>query len=148
MKTLTTLRWIAGTLVFTCAAVVVGQIASESRTMPVPARVAARLTGAEAPRYSPIAPNDPLALQAVQAAMTDQRRRNGTMGKLLAISAAEHQTAAGENVRLCLSIDRHGRADSARVVVHRSDAVRWSVTLWAWGGCGTTRSQSGQKGKN
>jgi hypothetical protein len=55
--------------------------------------------------------------------------------KLLSVLAAERQASSGANIRLCLSIDRHGRADSARVVVHHSEKDLWSVTLWAWGAC-------------
>jgi hypothetical protein len=72
---------------------------------------------------------------AVQFALADQRRKNRNAVNLLSVLAAERQPSSGANVRLCLSIDRHGRTDSARVVVHHSEKDKWSVTLWAWGAC-------------
>jgi hypothetical protein len=141
MKTLSVLRWMAGGAVFVAAAAVFGQMASESRGAPVPPRLAARLTGArlataEAPKYSPVAVADQEVQTAVQFALADQRRKNRSTVKLLSVLAAERQAASGANVRLCLSIDRRGRPDSARVVMHRSEKNQWSVTLWAWGACG------------
>jgi hypothetical protein len=146
MRTLIVLRWLAGCVVFVGAALVFGQMASESRSAPVPTRLAARLTPAEAPRYSSIPAADPVAQKALQFALSDQRRKNRVAVNLLSVLSAERQSAAGTNVRLCLSINRQGRADSARVVVHRTDSDKWSVTLWAWGACGrsvaTVSSQS------
>jgi len=138
MKTLGVLRWIAGGVVFVGAALVVGQIASETRAAPASARLASRLTKAEAPRYASVPVGDHDVQTAVQVALSDQKRKNRTAVKLLSVLAAERQASAGTNLRLCLSIDRHGRADSARVVVHRSDKDLWSVTLWAWGACPST----------
>jgi hypothetical protein len=147
MKTLGILRWLTAAVVFAGAALVFGQIASETRGAPavvrssVPAavrssvRLASRLTNAEAPRYSPVATTDQEVKTAVQVALSDQRRKNQSAVKLLSVLAAERQASSGANIRLCLSIDRHGRADSARVVVHHSQKDAWSVTLWAWGAC-------------
>jgi hypothetical protein len=143
MKTLSVLRWISGGVVFVAAAVIFGQMASESRVAPVPSRLAvrfgaARLSPAEAPKYSAVAVGNQEVQSAVQFALADQRRKNRSAVKLLSVLAAEQQPASGANVRLCLSIDRHGRTDSARVVVHRSEKNQWSVTLWAWGACSST----------
>lgn len=140
MKTLGLLRWIAGVVVFVAAAVVFGQMASESRVSPVPSRLrsrlgAARLSTTEAPKYSAVAFADREVQTAVQFALADQRRKNRSAVQLLSVLAAERQPSSGANVRLCLSIDRHGRTDSARVVVHHSEKDQWSVTLWAWGAC-------------
>ena len=140
MKTLGLLRWITGVVVFAAAAVVFGQMASESRVSPVPSRLtsrlgAARLSTTEAPKYSIVAVADREVQTAVQFALADQRRKNRSAVRLLSVLAAERQPSSGANVRLCLSIDRHGRTDSARVVVHHSDKDQWSVTLWAWGAC-------------
>jgi len=135
MNTPSVLRWIAGGVAFVGASVVFGQMAGESRVTPVSSRVAARLTTAAAPKYVPVATSDREAQTAVQVALSDQRRKNRTAPKLLSVLAAERQATSGANLRLCLSLDRHGRADSARVVVHRSEKDQWSVTLWAWGAC-------------
>jgi len=139
MRTLGVLRWMAGVVVFAAASVVFGQMASESRVLPVPSRLSARLgsrlSTQEAPKYSAIAVGDREVQTAVQFALADQRRKNRSAVKLLSVLAAERQPASGANLRLCLSIDRHGRTDSARVVVHHSNKDQWSVTLWAWGAC-------------
>jgi hypothetical protein len=139
MKILSVLRWTAGGVVFAVAAVIFGQIGSESRMTPVPSRLArispARLTTTEAPKYSPIAVADPEVQTALRFALADQRRKNRSAVTLLSVLAAERQSAAGANLRLCLSLDRHGRTDAARVIVHRSEKDQWSVTLWAWGAC-------------
>jgi hypothetical protein len=97
---------------------------------------AARLTAAEAPKYAKVPISDREVQSAVQFAVSDQARKNRSAVKLLSVLAAERQGASGTNVRLCLSLDRRGRTDSARVIVHRSEADQWSVTLWAWGACG------------
>ena len=140
MKTLNLLRWITGVVVFVAAAVVFGQMASESRVSPVPSRLRSRLGAAglpttEAPKYTSVAVGDQEVQTAVQFALADQRRKNKSAAKLLSVLAAERQPSSGANVRLCLSLDRHGRTDSARVVVHHSEKNQWSVTLWAWGAC-------------
>src|SRR5947208_4016463 len=114
MKTLSLLRWVAGVVVFAAAAVVFGQMASESRVSPVPSHLAARLNAAglsttEAPKYSPVVVSDREVQTAVQFALADQRKKNRSAVKLLSVLAAERQTASGANVRLCLSTDRHGR---------------------------------------
>jgi hypothetical protein len=150
MNTLGVLRWTAGVVVFVAAAVVFGQMASESRVAPVPSRLANRLTparlrAAEAPKYSPIAIDNQEVQTAVQFALADQRRKNRSAVKLLNVSAAERQAAAGANLRLCLGIDRHGRADSARVIVRHDEQNQWSVTLWAWGACSLRNTQPGAK---
>jgi hypothetical protein len=141
MKTLGLLRWITGVVVFAAAAVVFGQMASESRVSPVPSHLTsrlgtARLSTTEAPKYSVVAVSDGEVKTAVEFALADQRRKNRNAVRLLSVLAAERQASSGANVRLCLSIDRHGRTDSARVVVHHSEKDQWSVTLWAWGACG------------
>jgi hypothetical protein len=139
MTTLGALRWIAGGVVFAGAALFFGQMASETRGAPASVRssvrLASRLTKAEAPKYSVVPTTDQEVKTAVQVALSDQRRKNRSTVKLLSVLAAERQASSGANIRLCLSIDRHGRADSARVVVHHSEKDLWSVTLWAWGAC-------------
>jgi hypothetical protein len=125
------LRWFTGAVVFAAAAVVFGQMVSESRSAPVPAPVSA----AEAAKYRAVAVADPEVQAALQFALADQQRKNRSPVKLLSVLAAERQSSGGANVRLCLAVDRHGRTDSARVVVHRTVKDQWSVTLWAWGAC-------------
>src|SRR3954470_14316568 len=96
MKTLGLIRWIAGVVVFAAAAVVFGQMASESRVSPVPSHLAARLGAArlsttESPKYSPVAVTDKEVQTAVQFALADQRKKNRSAVKLLSVLAAERQ---------------------------------------------------------
>ena len=125
---------------FAAAAVSFGQMVSESRMAPVPSRLAQRLNAArrataEAPKYMAASTADPDVKTALQLVLADQQRRNKNAVKMVSVLSAERQLAAGENIRLCLAIDRHGRADSARAVTHLSENNKWSVTLWAWGAC-------------
>jgi hypothetical protein len=136
------LRWVAGGMMFIAAAVVAGQLASRAApgpSGPAPARASASVVGG----YSAAKVNDDDVQTALQFALSEQKRRNRSAVTLLSVLAAERQAASGTNVRLCLSIDRHGQADSARVVVHRAPNNRWSVTLWAWSACGPATSARG-----
>ena len=54
----------------------------------------------------------------------------------ISVLSAERQASKGDNFRLCLSLKRRGRPDTARTVVHRNMKQQWSVALWAWGACG------------
>src|SRR5437868_610066 len=131
MKILGVLRWLTGGIVFAAAALIFGQMASESRVSPVPSRLAARLNTARAPGYAAVNAASDEVQTAVQAALADQRRKNRSALRLLSVLAAERQSASGANVRLCLSVIRQGRADSARVIVNHNEKNQWVVTLWA-----------------
>ena len=75
---------------------------------------------------------------ALSFALGDQKKKNRSdrAVKLLSVLSAERQISNGDNFRLCLSLDRRGRTDTARTVVHRNQKQQWSVALWAWGACG------------
>lgn len=72
---------------------------------------------------------------AVKFALADQQRREGSKPKLLSVISAEHQSVSADNFRLCLSMDRSGRTELARVVLSRNAKKRWSMTVWSWGAC-------------
>lgn len=158
-------RWILGGVVFLTAA----GILFEARGMTFPRPATAIVKG-----YQSISIDDADARAALKFALADQKQKNRSSDKLLAVLTAERQVSmfgrgatlaprrspasldaaqdapsldrgaarqrpaplAGENFRLCLSLDRRGRTDTARVVVHRNQKQRWSVALWAWGACG------------
>ena len=88
--------------------------------------------------YRAVATDDRDVRSALNFAMGDQRRKNRSDSAvtLLRVLSAERQTSKGDNFRLCLSLDRRGRPDTARTVVHRNARQQWSVALWAWGACG------------
>lgn len=120
-------HWVLGTVVFLAAATMLFEAAGQPSPRPVVPVLNA---------YRPAAIDDPGVKTALNFALSDQKRRNRSAPKVLSVLSAERQTARGENLRLCLSIDRRGRPDTARVVVHRNQKDRLSVALWAWGACG------------
>ena len=124
-------RWIVGGVVFMAAAGILFEAAGQ----PLP-RPRARATTAVAMAYQPVPIGDAGVKMALQVALNDQKSKNRRAVKLLSVLAAERQVSAGENYRLCLSLDRRGRTDTARTVVQHSAKDKWSVTLWAWGACG------------
>jgi hypothetical protein len=107
----------------------------EAAGQPLP-RPRARTPAAVAMAYQPVSIDDADVKTALQVALSDQTSKNRRAVKLLSVVAAERQVSAGENYRLCLSLDRRGRTDTARIVVQHSAKDKWSVTLWAWGACG------------
>jgi hypothetical protein len=120
--------WMLSGVVFVAVAAILFEVASEnSAASPRPAAVVAG--------YQPIAATHADVQRALQVALNDQKSKNRAAVKLVAVLIAERQVSAGENFRLCLSLDRLGRPDTARVVVHRNPKNRWSVSLWAWGAC-------------
>jgi hypothetical protein len=125
-------RWIVGGAVFIAAAGILFEAAGQTAPRP---RV--RLAAAAATAYQPVSIDDAAVKAALQVALNDQKSKNRRAVKLLSVLAAERQVSAGENYRLCLSLDRRGRTDNARVIVQHSSKNKWSVTLWAWGACGT-----------
>lgn len=128
-RTLRTGRWIVGGLVFITAATVLFEAAGQSS--PRPPVVAPNA-------YRAVATDDREVRTALNFALGDQKKKNRSDSALtlLSVLSAERQASKGDNFRLCLSLDRRGRTDTARTVVHRNQKQQWSVALWAWGACG------------
>jgi hypothetical protein len=128
-RTLKTGRWIVGGAVFVAAATVLFEAAGQSSPRPP--------TG-PANAYRPVSTDDRDVRTALNFALGDQKKKNRSDSALtlLNVLSAERQVSKGDNFRLCLSLDRRGRTDTARTVVHRSPKQQWSVALWAWGACG------------
>ena len=124
-------RWILGSVVFVAAAGMLFEAAGQPLPRPSP-----RVTTAVAKAYQSVPVDDPDVGTALQVALSDQKAKNRAAVKLLSVLRAERQVSTGENYRLCLSLDRRGRTDTARVVVQHSLKDKWSVALWAWGACG------------
>jgi len=127
-STLRSGRWIVGGLVFVAAATVLFEAAGQSSPRPVAVRRNA---------YRAVATDDRDVRTALNFALGDQRKKNRSDNAvtLLSVLTAERQASNGDNFRLCLSLDRRGRIDTARTVVHRNQKQQWSVALWAWGAC-------------
>ena len=122
-------RWIVGGGFFILAATVLFETAGQSSPRPpvVPANA-----------YRAVAIDDRDVRTALNFAIGDQKKKNRSDSALtlLSVLSAERQASKGDNFRLCLSLKRRGRTDTARTVVHRNQKHQWSVALWAWGACG------------
>ena len=129
--TLRRLRWAVGVVAFVAAATVLFETVGQSSPRP---------TTVPANAYRPIPSDDRDVRTAINFALGDQKKKNrsDSVLTLLRVVSAERQTSKGDNFRLCLSLDRRGRTDTARTVVHRNAKDQWSVALWAWGACGKT----------
>jgi hypothetical protein len=128
-STLRTGRWVVGGVVFLAAATILFEAAGQSSPRPVPVPSNA---------YRAVAIDDREVRTALNFALGDQKKKNRSDSALtlLGVLSAERQVSKGDNFRLCLSLDRRGRTDTARTVVHRNPKQQWSVALWAWGACG------------
>ena len=91
---------------------------------------------AQVTAYEKIAVTDPDVQAAAKAAIGNQQQKNNNTVKLLSIVSAERQPVSGKDLRLCLSVDRHGNTELARVVLSRNAKKQWSVRIWSWGSCG------------
>jgi len=92
--------------------------------------------------YRAVAIDDGDVTSALNFALADQKKKNRSDNAvaLRKVLSAERQASKGDNFRLCLSLSRRGRADTARTVVHRNQKRQWSVALWAWGACGKSKN--------
>jgi hypothetical protein len=80
--------------------------------------------------YHAVSLTDPDVAAALKTALKTAQRK----GKLI---AAERQAITGDNIRLCISMNRSSSYEFARVVLSRSEAKkRWEVMVWSWGSCG------------
>ncbi|HUP39283.1 MAG TPA: hypothetical protein VM115_04120 [Vicinamibacterales bacterium] len=129
VRSLRDVRFLVGGVVFLAAATILLEVAGQSSPRPVtPAPNA----------YRAVATDDRDVRTALNFALGDQKKKNRSDSALtlLSVVSAERQVAKGDNFRLCLSLNRRGRTDTARTVVHRNPKHQWSVALWAWGACG------------
>ena len=125
-------RWIVGGAAFVGVGAIMFEAAGQSSPRPRPRPLPVHTNA-----YREIEIDSRDARTALNFALADQRRKNRSSGAvtLLKVLTAEHQMHNGDNFRLCLALDRRGRSDTARAVVHRSAKLKWSVSLWAWGAC-------------
>jgi hypothetical protein len=135
-----TARFVLGA-VFLGAVAMFFEAAGQPVPLPVPRPSLPLVSRAVVNEYRPVPAGSPHIKAALRAALDDQKAKNRAAVKLLGVLSAEHQSGASEKYRLCLSLDRRGRPDTARVIVQQRIGKarargRWSVALWAWGACG------------
>ena len=85
--------------------------------------------------YKKVEINHPDVQTAVKVAIADQQKTEKAI-RLRTIVSAERPAISSNNLRLCLSMDRSGNAEFARVVLARNTKKQWTVTTWSWGSCG------------
>jgi hypothetical protein len=85
--------------------------------------------------YKKVQISDPDVQTAVKFAIADQQKTEKAI-RLRTIISAERPAVSSSNLRLCLSMDRSGNAEFARVVLARNAKKQWFVTIWSWGSCG------------
>lgn len=85
--------------------------------------------------YKKVQVSDPDVQTAVKVAIAGQQKTEKAI-RLRTIVSAERPAVSSSNLRLCLSMDRSGNAEFARVVLARSTKKQWTVTTWSWGSCG------------
>jgi superfamily II RNA helicase len=123
------IRAIVGSAVFVAVAAYLFEGVGQSSARPAPVRSNA---------YRPVPIDDHDVTTALNFALADQKKKNRSDNAvaLRQVLTAERQASKGDNFRLCLSLTRRGRLDTARTVVHRNQKREWSVAIWAWGACG------------
>jgi hypothetical protein len=81
-------------------------------------------------RYRPISISEPEVRSAFKAALSAGRLK----GKLV---SAERPAVSATNMRLCISTNRSGSYEFARVDLSRNPSgKKWEVIVWSWGSCG------------
>jgi len=80
--------------------------------------------------YYQISLKEPDVRAAVKAALNGSHQK----GKLI---SAERNAISGNNIRLCISTNRSGSYEFARVdLAHNPAKKKWEVLVWSWGSCG------------
>lgn len=86
-------------------------------------------------KYEKVKVSDPDVQAAVKVALADQQRIDKTI-RLLSVVSAERPAVSGNNLRLCILLDRSGNTEFTRVTLSRNPKKQWSVTTLSWGSCG------------
>ena len=98
--------------------------------------VSAQPSGSHSQEFMRLDTSSSEVKSAVQAAMTSERAKRERSLQLVSVISAERPAVSELNVRLCLSLDRDGRKEFARIVMSKNVKKQWSVDVWSWGSCG------------
>lgn len=86
--------------------------------------------------YKPVATNDPEVTAAARFAVAAQGQKEGVTIDLSSVLAAERQTVAGANYRVCLEVEVEGAAQTVKAVVFKSLQKQYQLKSWEEADCG------------
>ena len=85
--------------------------------------------------FKAVAANDPEVTAAARFAVAAAGQNEGTTITLLSVVAAERQTVAGANYRLCLEVETEGGAQNVRAMVFKSLKKEYQLKSWDAADC-------------
>jgi hypothetical protein len=86
--------------------------------------------------YKPAAANDPEVTAAARFAVAARGKSENAVITLNSVLAAERQTVAGANYRLCLEVEVEGATQNVRAVVFKSLQKQYQLKSWEEADCG------------
>jgi hypothetical protein len=88
--------------------------------------------------FRAVAVNDPEVTAAARFAVGAQGESDGTAIDLVSVLAAERQTVAGANYRLCLEVEVDGAAQTVKALVFKNLQRQYQLRSWEAADCGGT----------
>jgi hypothetical protein len=86
--------------------------------------------------FKPVAADDPEVTAAARFAVAARGKSENADIILNSVLAAERQTVAGANYRLCLEVEVEGAAQNVRAVVFKSLQKQYQLKSWEAADCG------------
>ena len=86
--------------------------------------------------YKPVAADDAEVVSAARFAVAARGRSQNAEISLNSVLAAERQTVAGANYRLCLEVEVEGATQNVRAVVFKSLQKQYQLKSWEEADCG------------
>jgi hypothetical protein len=89
--------------------------------------------------FKPVAADDPEVTAAARFAVAAEGQKDNATITLTSVVAAERQTVAGANYRLCLEVEVEGAAQNVRAVVFKSLQKQYQLKSWEEADCGAAQ---------
>ena len=86
--------------------------------------------------FKPVAADDPEVTAAARFAVAARGKSEDAAVSLNSVLAAERQTVAGANYRLCLEVEVEGATQNVRAVVFKSLQKQYQLKSWEEADCG------------
>lgn len=86
--------------------------------------------------YKAVAADDAEVTAAARFAVAAQGKKESTEISLNSVLAAERQTVAGANYRLCLEVEVEGATQNVKAVVYKSLQKQYQLKSWEAADCG------------